>query len=94
MSVGFCETTVNGNRVQLWGQGHDSDARRVAAALPRATDGLRFVDAAYDGTVIWFDPVDDAPIRTVRAPDGYAIVAIDQLRDGTVVVTVRPEAEA
>ena len=95
MSINRRDTTVNGHQTQLWGQGYDADARRVAAALPRGdVPGLRAIDADPAGTVLWYDRPEDTDHRRLTIPDGYRVVSIDHFDAGDIAVTVEPEGGA
>lgn len=92
MTVNYRETTINGIETHLWGQGHDLEARRLAAALPRADDTVRFVDAETDPGVacVWYDPPDDDHGNPdfIRGLDGMTLREIAHFPDGTIAVTV------
>lgn len=86
----YREKVANGNRIQLWGQGYDSAARRLAGRLPRDMDGLRFVEAGCgEGAIMWLD-VPDEPLRKTEVPDGYELVCVDHFESGDLALTVSP----
>jgi hypothetical protein len=98
-STNYRETTVNGHTVELWGQRRDLEARRVAARLPRALDGVRAVEAGF------VDPYADAKIwirglsggEKIRSYDlddvGLEVIGLSLHTDGDVCIEVNLETE-
>lgn len=92
-SINHRFTTVNGNRVELWGQGHDLTARRLAAELSRDMTNLRHVEAATreDRAAVWLETPEDVRLQGFAAPDGWTITHLDQFQDGTLAVELTRE---
>lgn len=92
MAVNYRETTINGLETHLWGQGHDLEARRLAAALPRGDETVRYVDAETDPCVasVWFDPPEDDHGNPdfLRCLEGLTLREITHFPNGTIAVTV------
>jgi len=94
MSLNRRTATANGNTLDLWGQGYDAEARRVAAALPRDCDGLDRVESGTDiGAVCWFKPPEGAvdEVRNLPLPETYRVTNISQFADGTVAYNLQHE---
>jgi len=72
MSVTRRDTTVNGNRTQLWTCDDSAPVRRLAAALDRNDDRVERVKSStvYDAAA-WL-----ADETTVAAPDGFVIDSV------------------
>lgn len=94
--MNYRETTVNGIRVNLWGQRQSADlaARRAAAALPRGAD-IRHVESDTDGgACIWFEPgTGPAGAISQDIPDGWTVESFDLFGDGTLAVEVEEEGQ-
>jgi glyoxylase-like metal-dependent hydrolase (beta-lactamase superfamily II) len=98
-STNYRETIVNDHTVELWGQQRDLEARRVAARLPRALDGVRAVESGYA------DPYADANIwihsleggEEIRSYDldelGLEVVHLSLHTNGNVCIGVDLETE-
>jgi len=82
MSATRRETTVNGNRTQLWSCDDSAPARRLAAALDRADDRVNRVKSStvYDAEV-WI--ADD---KMINAPDGWEIDSVFAASNGGTCV--------
>ena len=99
-STNYRETTVNGHTVELWGQRRDLEARRVAARLPRALDGVRSVEAGfvdpYGDAKIWIHGLDGGErIRSYDLDDvGLEVVNLSLHPDGDVCIDVDLKTEA
>jgi len=82
MSVTLRETTVNGNRTQLWTCDDSAPARRLAAALDRNDDRVERVKSStvYDAEA-WV-----AGEESVAAPDGFVIASVFNAPNGGTCV--------
>jgi hypothetical protein len=99
-STNYRETTVNDHTVELWGQQRDLEARRVAARLPRALDGVRAVESGYPGPYadanIWIESLEGG--EKIRSYDldelDLEIVKLSLHSNGDVCIGVDLETEA
>jgi hypothetical protein len=91
-------TTVNGNELDCWkfshGGEHNATGRRVAAALPRDMDALRFVEATENGANLYLDAYEgpSGEMWSFDAPEGYEIVEVGQFHDGDLCVELERES--
>lgn len=88
MSVSRRETTVNGNRTQLWSCDDSAPARRLAAALDRDDDRVARVKSStcYDAEV-WL-----ADSKILTAPDGWVIDSVFASENGNTCVRLTEDA--
>ena len=88
MSVSVHETTVNGNRTQIWSCDDSAPVRRLAAALDRDDDCVARVKSStcYDAKV-WLDGGE-----TLTAPDGWAIDSVFASENGNTCVRLTEDA--
>ena len=88
MSVSRRETTVNGNRTQIWSCDDSASVRRLAAALDRDDDRVARVKSStcYDAEA-WLDGGE-----MLTAPDGWAIDSVFASENGNTCVWLTEDA--
>lgn len=92
-------STVNDNRVELWGQSaeYDQAARRLAADLPRDMDGLSAVEGGVPGQSFAdasFRLESADTFRRTEIPDGWSVLNVGQHGNGSMFVDLqRTEAD-
>jgi len=82
MSATRRETTVNGNRTQLWSCDDSAPARRLAAALDRGDNRVNRIQSStvYDAEV-WI-----ANEEAIDAPEGWEIHSVFASSNGATCV--------
>jgi len=100
MSLTRHRTHVNGidvtiNDYDANGKRGATDARRLAAELPRGAAYIRKVSNALLGVDVWIEPPQDADESMVRYPnpDGWSIRHISHFSKGTICVTYQRGGE-
>jgi hypothetical protein len=88
MSLSRRETTVNGNRTQIWSCDDEAATRRLAASLERADDRVDRVmsSTCYDAEV-WL-----ANDEVIRAPDGWVIDSVFNAPNGGTAIRFTEDA--
>ena len=87
---------ANGHELCLWGfdQDQDLEARRLAAAIPRATPNVDEIETQPgDGSNVWLQPPEDG-LQRFRPPEGWRITTVDHFDDGHVCLRLVPEEVA
>lgn len=88
MSVSRRETTVNGNRTQVWSCDDSAPVRRLAAALDRDDDRVaRLNSSTTHDAEAWLD---DNEI--LAAPDGWVIDSVFASENGNTCVRLTEDA--
>lgn len=90
--MNYTKSMANGipltiNNYDNYGRDGETDARRLAASLPRGSEHIREVENAPLGVDVWINPPEDGEsMASYRPVDGFSIGKVSHFDDGTICV--------